>query len=415
MTEAQIRELGPELRRHLARYAPHLGGTAVRRHIDVYSRGLLSDMDRKTVEPIALAAGATVRSLQLLLTQHDWDERGLVDAMQGAIAEDHLPVPGQRSRRGIGVIGWIDETSAAKKGDKTPGVQRQYCGSTGKIDNCIITVHTAISHGAFSCIIDSDLYVPQSWIDDPDRCEEAGIPADRPFLTKPQIALQQVKRALGNGIRFDFLGFDEAYGGNPKFLLGLEKLGVTFIGEVPKTFHCFSVPPRYNSLQRPYVAKEAQNLANGGKAFRGAKWKTHQVRHKTVADSRWLVKAGRVYISVAGVCHIRPYWLIVARNPGTDEVKYFISNAPLRTPLNRLLKAAFSRWGIEHLFRVAKSEIGLTHFEGRRYRGLMRHMILCQLILLFVTEQAARLRGEKSAHHKGTGGPGAERVVPSVA
>jgi SRSO17 transposase len=414
MTEDQITGLAPALREHMHAYQRYLGGTAVQEHIDTYCRGLLSDLPRKSVEPIALAAGACVRSLQLLLTQHDWDETGLRDAMQRRIAQEHLPAPGEPRSDAVGVMGWFDETSVAKKGDKTPGVQRQYCGSTGKIDNCVVSVHLAVGYGPFSCLLDSDLYVPQKWIEDEDRCQEAGIPEDLPFRSKPQIALDQVKRALGNGLRFDWIGFDEGYGGKPPFLLGLEELGMTFIGEVPKNFRCFSAPPRYKSLQRPYVAKEAQDLATHGKTFRGKKWKRYRLRHKTVPDSTWRVKAGRVYMSVEGECHDREYWLIVARNIGTGEIKYFISNAPLRTSLKRMLEAAFSRWGIEHLFRVAKTEIGLGHYEGRRYRGLMRHMMLCQLTLLFVAEQTERLGGEKPTIDEGTGDAGAERDLPAV-
>lgn len=414
MTEDQIVGLAPALRKHLHSYGAYLGGGAVREHVESYCRGLLSDLPRKSVEPMALAAGACVRSLQLLLTQHDWDEAGLRDAMQRRIVQEHLPAPGEVRSDAVGVIGWIDETSVAKKGDKTPGVQRQYCGATGKIDNCVVSVHLAVGYGRFSCLVDSDLYVPQKWIDDPERCEEAGIPKDLPFRSKPQIALDQVKRAMGNGLRFDWIGFDEGYGGKPSFLLGLEERGQTFIGEVPKTFRCFSAPPKYRSLQRPYVAKEAQNLARSGKSFRGKKWKRYRLRHQTVGDSTWEVKAGRVYMSVEGECHDRDYWLIVAKNTASGEVKYFISNAPLRTSLKRMLEAAFSRWGIEHLFRVAKTEIGLGHYEGRRYRGLLRHMMLCQLTLLFVAEQTERLRGEKPAVDEGAGGAGPQRGVPAV-
>jgi SRSO17 transposase len=414
MTEEQIAGLAPALRSFLHGYEDYLGGRAVREHVDTYCRGLLSDLPRKSVEPIALAAGACVRSLQLLLTQHDWDETGLGDAMQRQIVQEHLPAPGEQRIDAVGVVGWIDETGVAKKGENTPGVQRQYCGSTGKIDNCVVSVHLAVGYGSFTCLIDSGLYVPQKWIDDPARCEEAGIPKDLPFRSKPAIALDQVKRALANGLRFDWIGFDEGYGSKPWFLQELEQLGITFIGEVPKTFHCFSASPKYRSLQRPYVAKEAQNLVNGGKSFRGKGWKTYRIRHKTVEDSTWRVKAGRVYMSVAGQCHDQAYWLIVAKNCQTGEVKYFISNAPVRTSLKRMLEAAFSRWGIEHLFRVAKSEIGLGHYEGRRYRGLMRHLMLCQLTLLFVAEQTERLRGEKSTVDEGAGGEGVERGVPAM-
>jgi SRSO17 transposase len=122
-----------------------------------------------------------------------------------------------------------------------------------------------------------------------------------------------------------------------------------------------------------------------------------------------VARAGQVHISAEGKCHDQAYWLIVAKNKTTGEIKYFISNAPPRTSLKQMLSAAFSRWGIEHLFRVAKSEIGLGHYEGRKYRGLLRHMALCQLTLLFIAEQTERLRGEKPAVDQGAGGPGVER------
>jgi SRSO17 transposase len=414
MTEQQIAELGPAWGSFLGDLRGYLGEGPVREHVAAYCRGLAGDLPRKSVEPIALAAGATVRSLQLLLTQHDWDNDGLIDALQRRVVERRLPAPGEPRQDKIGVVGWIDETSFAKKGDKTPGVQRQYCGSTGKIDNCIITVHLALGYGQFSAILDSGLYVPQGWIDDRDRCREAGIPDDLPFRPKTQIALEQVKRAIGNGVRFDWIGFDEGYG-KPPFLLGLEQLGITFIGEVAANFRCFSAPPRYKSLQRPYVASEARYLARGGKNFKGRDWKTFRVRHKTMPDSVWEARAGRVYISVEGRCHDQAYWLIVAGNKKTQEVKYFISNAPPRTSLKQMLVAAFSRWGIEHLFRIAKSEIGLGHYEGRRYLGLMRHMALCQLTLLFIAEQTQRLRGKKPAVDEGADSAGPERDLRPVA
>ena len=101
----------------------------------------------------------------------------------------------------------------------------------------------------------------------------------------------------------------------------------------------------------------------------------------------------------------RTYWLIVARNLATGEVKYFISNAPADTPLEKLLRVAFTRWNVEHAFRVAKSEIGFGHFEGRSYVALLRHLILCLIVMGFVAEHTDRLRGEKSGDHSGAGLP----------
>ena len=375
---------------------------------------MLSDLSRKSVEPIALAAGACVRSLPLLLKTHDGEQTGMPNALQRPFVQEHLPAPREQRSDAVGVVGWIDEKSVAKKGQKTPGVQRPSCGRTGTIQNGVGSVHRAVGYGPFSGLFDSDLTGPQKGIDDPERCEEAAIPAGLPFRSKPTIALQPVKRAWGHGVRLDWIGFDEGYGPKPWFLRALEELGITFIGEVPKTFRCFRAPPKCPSLQRPYVAKEAQNLFRSGESFRGKKWKKYRLRHKTVGDSIGPVKAGRVDRSVEGECHDREYGLIVAKNTGTGEVQYFVSHAPVRTSLKRMLEAAFSRWGIEHLFRVAKTEIGLGHYEGRRYRGLMRHMMLCQLTLLFVAEQTERLRGEKPTVDEGAGGAGVECGVPAM-
>jgi SRSO17 transposase len=135
----------------------------------------------------------------------------------------------------------------------------------------------------------------------------------------------------------------------------------------------------------------------------------------TLDKQQWEVRAGQVYLVRRGDLSERTYWLIVARNLATGEVKYFISNAPADTPIEKLLRVAFTRWNVEHTFRVAKSEIGFGHFEGRSYVALMRHMILCLIVMGFVAEHTDRIRGKKSGDHDGTSVPGAERALPNLA
>ena len=135
----------------------------------------------------------------------------------------------------------------------------------------------------------------------------------------------------------------------------------------------------------------------------------------TLADQEWQVRAGQVYLLRHGRATDRTYWLIVARNVATGEVKYFISNAPPATPLERLLRVAFRRWNVEHTFRVSKTEIGFGHFEGRNYVALMRHLILCLLVMGFVAEQTDRLRGEKSGGYPGADMPGVEPALRHLA
>ena len=416
MTVEQVAALGPAFTDYLRCFRPCFVTTNTFAHLGTYCRGLLSDLARKSVEPIALAAGCAVRTLQEFLTHHAWDHGRMRDELQRRVAREHLPAPGAKPAGGVGTVGWVDETGVAKKGDKTPGVQRQYCGASGKIDNCLVTVHLACRCGDFMAMLDSDLFLPeQSWDKDRDRCKAAHVPDDLTYRSKWQIALDQVKRALANGVRFDWLTFDEWYGGKPGFLSGLEALGLLYVCEVPANLPCFPTRPKYKSLQRPFAAKRVDNAGRYAKPFRGNPWKRMKLARKTLASQVWEVRAAQVYLSRDGRPTERAYWLIVARSVATGEIKYFVSNAPPGTALLTLTKVAFTRAGVEHVFRLAKTEVGLGHFEGRSYKGLMRHMTLCQLVLLFAAGQTDRLRGEKPGGDNRADHAGAEHAVPRVA
>ncbi len=419
MTVEQIAALGPALSTFLGSFKPCFVTNNTFGHCATYCRGLLSDLPRKSVEPIALAAGCAVRTLQEFLTHHVWDRGRMRDDIQRRIVRDHLPAPGGKPARGVGVVGWVDETGVAKKGDKTPGVQRQYCGASGKVDNCIVTVHLACRCGDFAAILDNDLYLPEkTWDTGPaakQRREQAHIPDEVVYASKWLLALGQIKHAMANGVRFDWLTFDEWYGGKPGFLAALEDFGLLYVTEVPKDLPCFPSLPKYRSLQRPFAAKRADHAGRWGKPFKGKPWKKVKLARKTLGPQVWEVRAAQVHLSRDGRPLPRTHWLIVARQPRTGEVKYFVSNAPPRTALTTLLKVAFTRAGVEHVFRLAKSEIGFGHFEGRNYQGLMRHMTLCQLVLLFAAEQTERLRGEKPGGDGGADGASVEHAVPRVA
>ena len=418
MTAEQLAGLGPAFSAYLSSFRPCFPRCESFAHLDTYCRGLVSDLPRKSVEPMALAAGTAVRTLQEFLTHHVWDHDALLARMQRRIVENHLPAPSGRSAVGdeLGVIGLIDETSVVKKGDKTPGVQRQYCGAAGKIENCIVTVHLAVKHGALLAMLDSDLFLPEeSWDMDRDRCEAAHIPDDITYRSKWLIALEQIERAIANGVRFDWLTFDEWYGGKPEFLFNLEERGMNYVCEVPKSFRCWPSLPKYDSLQAPFAAKCVEHAATNGKPFQHQKWQTVHLSRQTLAPQTWKVKAQQVYLQKEGQPTDRTYWLIVAKNAQTNEIKYFVSNAPPKTNLLTLLKVAFSRWNVEHAFRLAKTEIGFGHFEGRSWKGLLRHMILCQAVLLFVAEQTDQLRGEKSRADDGANRPGLEHPLPPLA
>ena len=426
MTEQEIARLGPSFSAYLGRYRPCFlqGRTAA--HFDNYCRGLLADLPRKSVEPIALECGTAVRTLQEFLTACKWDhdrarallQRGVAEQLD-ALARDAAErrTTGSRSsrqatrhrtadrdasiahrdaaaRQALGRIGVIDETSAVKKGDRTPGVQRQYCGCVGKIENGIVTVHVAVVQGDYKTLLDADLYLPESWDADRERCRDAGIPDDIVYRAKWEIARDQLIRLAENDIHFDWLCFDEGYGSKVPFLEFLNVAQQRFVAEVPKSF---SVRTKAGGPSR-----RADEVV---RAQQSNSWRRFRLSRQTLGHQVWRAKTIRVW--AAG----RWQRLIVAVNETTGEVKYFLSNAAT-AGLARMLRVAFTRWNVEHLFRVAKQEVGLTHYEGRDYTGLMRHLILGMIVMGFVSQEATRQRGEKSADHTGANLPSPERPLP---
>ena len=384
MTDREIAGLLPEFSGYLRPFAGCFLQARTRGHFEAYCRGLLSDLPRKSVEPMALACGTTVRTLQVFLADAVWDHGGMLRRLQERMADEVLA---RRSDDGIGVVGVIDETSSVKKGVKTPGVQRQYLGCVGKVDNGIVTVHVSVCVGEFRTLLDAALYLPKSWDEDRERCRAAGIPDEVGYRAKWRIAFDQLVGLYEAGHRFDWLTFDEGYGSKRPFLQLLTTLGQRFVAEVPVNFR---VTTRSGHRRVDRVLPAAQ--ARRGRRFR--------LRRSTVADQVWRAVKRRVVVGG------RPMTLVVAICEATGEVKRFLANAS--ASLRRLLRVAFRRWTVEHLFRVAKQELGLTHFEGRHYSGLMRHLILCLVVLGFVAIKTDRLRGEKSAGDDGAGVPGVE-------
>ncbi len=393
MTDQDITRLGPAFASFLRRFRPCFLQDRTAAHFDGYCRGLLSDLPRKSVEPIALACGTAVRTLQEFLVTANWDHGGARDLLQRHLAEVIAGLPADP----LGTIGVIDETSCFKQGDKTPGVQRQYLGCLGKIDNGIVTVHLGVARGRFQALLDADLYLPKSWGEDRARCEQAGIPVQVRYQPKWQLALDQLLRLHRNGVHFDWLTFDEGYGGKVPFLTLLSLAGQKFVAEVPVSFAVraegFGGAPRADEV---LTAEDAKR----GRCYR--------ISRQTRPDARW--RAAGVPVRVRG----NGYTLVVAINEATAEVKYFVTNATAE-PMGRVLQVAFRRATVEHNFRVAKGEAGLMHYEGRQYVGLIRHLILGLIVLGFVAVHTDRLRGEKPPGDTGAGVPGTERTLRGAA
>jgi len=411
MTETQLRALGPTLTRFLDPYLFCCGYTQTFTHLNTYVRGLLSDLPRKTAEPIALQAGTPVRTLQQFLKDHVWDFAAVRDQLQRHTADRLATLPGDD----LGTVGLIDETSAVKDGPKTPGVQRQYLGCVGKVDHGIVTVHLGVCKGRFKTLIDADLFLPQLWSEDRPRCREAGIPEDVVHRPKWRIALEQIDRARANGVQLDWLTFDEAYGQCPGFLSGLDDAQLRFVGEVPRTFSCLAAHRSGRVPTAQTQSRTAEAVVRNSSVFLGQRWQVLRLARQTCEDQVWRVKAARVWLhGKAGWSEGTP-WLIWASNDATGEEKFFLSNASANTPVEVLVRVGFRRANVEHSFRVCKTELGFTHFEGRNYVALMRHLTLCLTALGFVAEHTERLRGEKPGVDAGAGVPSARGGVPQLA
>ena len=276
-------------------------------------------------------------------------------------------------------------------------MQRQYLGCVGKVDNGIVTVHVGVAKGSFTALLDADLYLPRKWTEDRDRCRDAGIPDGVGFRAKWRIAFDQLLRLRQNGQRFDWLTFDEYYGSKVPFLTLLSLTGQRYIGEVPSNFAL--------KLRGSEGSREIRKLWTAPAIQRGVRLR---LTHKTTADTVWRAVERR------GTVNDHPVRVIAAICESTAEVKYFASN-DLSAPLIKLLRVAFRRATIEHGFRLAKQEAGLMHFEGRSYRGLIRHLTLSLVVLGFVAEATERLRGEKSRGDRGTSLREVEPALPPPA
>jgi SRSO17 transposase len=411
MNERQLRALGPALATFLGRYLFCCAYTQTFAHLTTYVRGLLSELPRKSVEPIALHAGTPVRTLQEFLKDHVWHAEQVRDLRQQAVAQQSSQLPDD----GLGVVGLIDETSSVKQGTKTPGVQRQYLGCAGKVDNGIVTVHLGLCKGRYKTLLDGELFLPESWSDDRPRCRAAGIPDEVVYRPKWRIALEQVERALAQGVPLDWLTFDEEYGKRPGFVAGLDQQHQRFIGEVPRNFSCLAATRSGRRPDEPTKGRAVEEVVRVSSAFRSQSWQVLRLARETLQDQVWRVKAARLWLHSAAGWSSGTYWLLWASNDATGEEKFFLSNAAPDTPVALLVRVAFRRAGVEHCFRVCKSELGFTHFEGRNYQALQRHLSLCLLAFGFVADHTERLRGEKSGGDGGASMPGAAGAVPGLA
>ena len=407
MDAVALRGLLPELEVFVKQFADCFSDSRSREHLPVYLRGQLSDLDRKSVEPMALRSGLPPRTLQEFLSQLSWDHLRLRDRVQEVVAAEHLASGGTS-------VGLLDETSFVKKGTRTPGVQRQWCGHQGKVENCVVTVHLGIAAGEFQCLLDGDLFLPESWDQDRERCRAAGIPDDVVYRPKWRIGLEQYDRAIAHGIRLDWLTVDEGYGGKPDFLRGLSQRKQKWVAEVPKNVCGWLTEPSVTTRPRrtgsrgrratkPRLvkgsapARRLDVLLPRHPKLRDQPWQRYRLDDREQGPSVWDAKRVTIFLPNDRGLPGEQRHLIVARHVLTQgEVKYFLSDAPAETPTETLLWVALTRHRVERCFQDQKTELGLDHYEGRKYVGLMRHLYLTLVSHLFLMRAVLRRRGEKS-------------------
>jgi SRSO17 transposase len=394
MTPQQIRALAPRISAYLDEFADCFVTFDTRYHLKQYVQGQFSDLQRKSVEPIAHLMDVPPRTLQEFLSWSEWDHDRLRDTLQGIVARDHAEAQ---------AIGIIDETGHPKKGNKTACVQRQYCGASGKIDNCVMSVHLchASFDGKFRAMLDSDLYLPEKgW--DADRRREAGIPDTVAYRAKHEMALEQLRRARDNGLHFGWIVADEWYGEKPSFIEGLENLNQRFVLEIPRNLMGWLHCPGDPGAQRG----EVQNLVRWSGPMLRQEWTLFHIKDTHLGPLVWEVRSAPFWMK-RGDDVLGPYWLIAARDRLDQQtIKYFLSNASAAVPLEVLLHVGFSRWPVERTLEDEKNELGLSHFEVRKYEAVLRHLRITQVSHLFLARQTQRLAEKKS---RGDDLPGARR------
>lgn len=361
------------------------GRSESREHFRRFARGQLGTLERKSLEPMADAEGVKPRALQLFFSQAEWNQDGARDRLQRKIAEKY------GSEHGVFII---DETSDAKKGEWTAGVARQYCGESGKIDNCIVTVHLAYANGDFHALLDGELFLPECWNPNPDdplvarKRERAEIPDKVVHESKAAMALMQLERAVRNGVPGRWASADENYGGKPWWRWAVDDIKLHYVVEVPKSTQGWTGKA---CPERP--ARTVEGVLEVD--LRRKKWVQFCTHDTQKGAEVWDVKAARFWEQSENAPD-KAQWLIVARNVRTEEVKYFLSNAPEDTLLRTLVRVAFSRWHVERCFQDCKTELGMNHAEIRTYKGLHRHLTLTAVNYYFLQDEVQESRDKKN-------------------
>jgi SRSO17 transposase len=405
MTPKDLRQALPLFEEFAERFTPLLVDDqrteSRRERAKAYLRGLLLDAEStKTAEAIALKVHgdpSQVRMTQVFLGQSAWADEPPREELVRWVDQE------LGSEAGALIV---DESGIPKCGDKSVGVARQYCGATGKIDNCQVAVYLAYAGPGGHTLLDERLYLPEDeWAQDAARRKGAGVPEGVVFRTKPELASELI-RHVGPKIRHGWVTFDEGYGKDPEFLAGLEELGERYIGEVPKSCRGWLRRPevqepgagrRGRRTSKPRVAPgqpEPQTVEAIAAALPAGAWKRLQFREGTKGVQVAHFAAIRI-VAERDDLPGPELWLVIERScDQAPYIKYYLSDARPNCPLLELAQAAHHRWPIEDCFLRGKQELGLDDYEVRGWRGFHHHMTLVMLAMWFLVLQARRLGGK---------------------
>jgi SRSO17 transposase len=364
VTVAEVAGWAVGLEEVLERIGSRFARAEPRARAGVYLRGLLSAAERKNGWTLAEQAGdATPDAMQRLLNHADWDADAVRDDLRDYVVE-HLG-----DEHAVLVV---DETGFLKKGTKSAGVGRQYSGTAGRIENCQIGVFLAYAAPAGRTFLDRELYLPRAWIDDRARCAEAGINPDVEFRTKPELALAMLTRALDAGVPAGWVAADEVYGQNAGLRLALEERGLPYVLAVPVNQYTIGTvdgriaQTRVDTLSAA-LAEDAWTRLSAGTGAKGPRlydWARVSIRPLSQPDR---------------------YWLLIRRRLTDGDLAHYLCFAPPGTALAELVDVAGRRWAIEESFQAAKGEVGLDHYQVRRYDAWYRHITLACWAHAFLT------------------------------
>ena len=371
-----------------------------------YMAGQMSQLERKSIEPIALnVESAKVRAMQHFVSDIAWEEERILSRYHGLVFDDLGDAEG---------VLIIDESGFVKKGNDSVGVSRQYCGNVGKVENCQVGVYAAYASRHGYVFLDSRLFIPEKWFgsDYAERREKCRLPAEIAFKTKPQLAVEMLEKIASEGvIPFRYVVADSIYGNSPEFLESVEKIpGVTFLVALPHDTLCWLQNPatmeksyRYGGEKRTkrILVETEKKPITFDKIAKGTNdyfWYRRTVSEGTKGPVTYEFMKRRIVLCKDAQPY-RTVWLIVRRTLGEGAVySYFISNANRSAHLNNFVWLSGVRWAIEQCFEEAKSDLGMDHYEVRKFPGWRHHMLTCMLAHFFLWHMRIRW-GKKSTSY----------------